>query len=198
VTSYTDVVTANVLRTLRDDAARLALGEILACEPDLVGLQEWGVSRHRLLRETGSVRWPFRRGARWRGTRRDAGRYVWVSSLPLLGGCPVGARADRFDLLDGRIAILGGFGRADRGAGLVREQLAMGRTVYALGDSNFDGLGLPRLTSAWMGRDDHPGTLAGSRRRIDDVHGPRAASSVTLLPNASDHRAVLVRRADIA
>jgi hypothetical protein len=258
VTGYTDVVTANVLRSLPHSDARLALQVILDGDPDLVGLQEWGVSRHRLLRETGRVHLPM---APWRGSRRTdhggTGRYVWVSSPPLLGGCPVGARMDRFDLIDSRITIIGGFGRADRNAGppaisvprivtiavladrqrdrvvsvvnyhltpgveaggryrpdrpllvarhraevrtvgrLVLEQLALGREVYALGDSNFDRLSLPRLVSAWEGRDDTTGTLVSTRRKIDDVHGPGPATSVTLLPNPSDHVAVLVRRAD--
>jgi hypothetical protein len=79
--------------------------------------------------------------------------------------------------------------------GLVAGLVAAGHAVYALGDSNFDGLRLPGLTSAWEGREDSPGTF-GEHRKIDDVHGPGPALSVTLLSSPSDHRAVLVRRAD--
>ncbi|QIX27169.1 hypothetical protein ncot_11585 [Nocardioides sp. JQ2195] len=78
---------------------------------------------------------------------------------------------------------------------LVDEQLALGHTTYAVGDSNFDGLRLDGLTSAWEGRDDQPGTL-GPRRKVDDVFGPGPAVSVRLLENASDHKAVLVQRPD--
>jgi hypothetical protein len=83
--------------------------------------------------------------------------------------------------------------RIDR---LVGEQLSLGRVVYAMGDSNFDGLRLAGLTSAWDGRDDDTGTLVASRRKIDDVHGPGPATTVSLLSNDSDHRAVVVRRCD--
>jgi hypothetical protein len=253
--SHTVVATANVLCTLRRDEARTALRGVLDAGPDLVGLQEWGLSRRRLLRETGSLQLVAPPGVCF--PRRAAlGRldYVWVS--PVLGGCAVGARADRFEPLDCRVRLLAGVGRSDRGARslpvspprfatvavfrdrqrdetvclldfhltpgvqsagryredrpllsarhrrevrtlsrLAGEQLALGRAVYAVGDSNFDGLRLPGLTSAWDGRERDPGTL-GPRRKIDDVHGPGPATSVTLLASASDHKAVVVRRAD--
>ena len=109
----TTVATANVLYTLGHPEARTALGDVLALEPDLVGLQEWYPSRARLLRETGRVRivpWRSRRLG-WRaGTAPDG--YVW--HLPLLGGCVVGARADRYDLLRFGGVVLSGPGRADR------------------------------------------------------------------------------------
>jgi hypothetical protein len=256
MSGHTDVATANVLRSLPRDAARRALRDILALEPDLVGLQEWGMSRDLLLRETGSVRLP---GGLVTGRAQSGqpGRYTWVSSPPLLGGCPVGARSDRFELLDTRFEAVGRFGRVDRSAGpppvavprivtlavfrdlrrdrivsvvnfhltprvqargryredrpllvarhraevrrldrLVGEQLSLGRVVYALGDSNFDGLRLVGLTSAWEGRDDETGTLVASRRKIDDVHGPGPVTAVLLLTTDSDHRAVVVRRPD--
>lgn len=230
----TTVATANVLRSLRRGPAGQALGDLLALEPDLVGLQEWGVSRRRLLR----VRGPG---------------YEWVT--PVLGGCPVGARAERYDVLRSSSRALGWVGRSDPGVRsvpvlpvrfatvavlldrhtrrevtvvnfhlvpgvqrkgryredrpllvgrhrrevralvrVVEEQLSRGGEVYATGDSNFHGLRIPGLTSAWEGRDDAPGTL-GSRRRIDDVHGPGPATSVALLTSASDHKAVVVTRA---
>jgi hypothetical protein len=195
----------------------------------------------------------------WSPTSSDSrnGACPATGSPPLLGGCPVGARSDRFELLDTRFQVVGGFGRVDRNAGppplavprivtlavfrdapadrivsvvnfhltprvqargryredrpllvarhraevrrldrLVGEQLRLGRVVYALGDSNFDGLRLEGLTSAWDGRDVETGTLVASRRKIDDVHGPGPATTVSLLTNESDHRAVVVRRPD--
>jgi hypothetical protein len=255
VPSQTVVATANVNRALDRRDARAALADVLQLEPDLVGLQEWNATRLPLLRETGSVGVVpdvrIRLGSV--GTRRSSG-YVW--SAPLVGGCPVGARADRFDLLGTRVRLLSRFGRADRPdhpwgseaprlatIGIYRdktvdrtvclvnyhlvpgvqargryredrplvvarhrrevatlqrildEQLDRGRVVYAVGDANFDGLRLRGLTSAWEGREADPGTL-GPRRKIDDVHGPGPASSVTLLTNRSDHKAVIVRRED--
>ena len=76
---------------------------------------------------------------------------------------------------------------------LVDGLLARGHVVHALGDSNFDGLRLRGLTSAWEGRHDEPGSL-GPRRKVDDVlSAPGQASAVTRLTNDSDHQAVIVK-----
>jgi hypothetical protein len=72
---------------------------------------------------------------------------------------------------------------------IVQVHRALGHVVYAAGDSNFDGFRLDDLTSAWAGRADEPGTFG--RRRIDDVHGPGPATSVRVVTNPSDHKAVL-------
>jgi hypothetical protein len=256
----TVVATANVLYKLPLEDARQVLSGVLEFEPDLVGLQEWNPPRYRLLRETGSVMWlppvgarPWGRHGQRRRTEQSSG-YRWVT--PFIGGCAVGARADRFELLECRARLLSRPGRAERPdhwlslepprvatvavwserdgdrtvclinyhlapgvqrageyrgdrpvlvarhrrevravEGLVQRHLALGHVVYALGDSNFDGLRLSTLESAWQGREAEPGTL-GARRKVDDVHGPGAATEVTLLGNASDHRAVLVKRVD--
>jgi endonuclease/exonuclease/phosphatase family metal-dependent hydrolase len=254
VSGHTVVATANILRDLRRADARSALEVVLDHGPDLVGLQEWGVSRRRLLAETGELR-PRLLAGRLPAMRSAApGDYLWAS--PVLGECPVGARSDRFELLRVDVRPIAGPALADAGARavpvvppravtvavfgdkrsertvavvnyhltpgvqargryrtdrprlvgrhrhevrvltrVVQQQLADGHTVYAVGDSNFDGLRLPGLTSAWEGREDEPGTL-GPRRKIDDVHGPGPAEAVTLLSSASDHKAVLVRRPD--
>lgn len=237
MTGRTVVVTANVLRTLRERDAAEALRGVLRDRPDLVGLQEWDVRRRRVLK------------------RQASPDYVWVGSV--LGECPIGARADRFELLERRFRLLAWFGRSDRGARpvpivplrlatvarlldrrgdrtvsvinfhltpgvqargeyrsdrprlvahhrreveslgrLITEEQALGHTVYAMGDSNFDGLRLPGVTSAWQGRESGPGTL-GSRRKIDDVFGPGPAESVSLLSSASDHKAVVAVRRDL-
>ena len=250
MTSQTLVATANVNRALGRGDARAALADVLRHEPDLVGLQEWNLTRLPLLRETGSV--GVVPDVRLRVGRSSG--YVW--SAPLVGGVPVGARADRFKLLGSRVRVLSRLGRADRpdhpwGAEaprlatigiyrdktldrtvclvnyhlipgvqalgryrddrplavarhqrevaavqrIVDEQLDEGRVVYAVGDANFDGLRLNGLTSAWEGRETDPGTL-GPRRKIDDVHGPGPASSVTVLTSRSDHKAVIVGRED--
>src|SRR6478736_6302626 len=113
MTPGTTVATANVLYTLGPADARRALGDVLARRPDLVGLQEWYPSRFRLLRETGRVRpVPFIGAGPGRRSRRRMGDYLW--NLPLVGGCVVGARADRYDLLSCRARLLTGPGRADR------------------------------------------------------------------------------------
>jgi hypothetical protein len=255
MTGQTVVATANVLYQLGNHEAREALAAVLETAPDLVGLQEWQLTRYRLLRETGSVQLTPRLGpAHRRPTKPPATGYHWVA--PLLGGCAVGARAGRFELVECRSRTLSGPGRAERpdhwlnleppriatvatyhdndrdrtvclvdyhlapgvqargryrddrpvlGArhrrevrnlqAIVDEQLTAGHVVYAVGDSNFDGLRLSGITSAWQGREDAPGTL-GSRRKIDDVHGPGPASSVQLLTSASDHKALIVARTD--
>ncbi len=250
----TDVVTANVLCSLRAWDALDALRGVLDLEPDLVGLQEWRTRRLRLLRGTGPVRVTAPGLPSPARVRAAASGYLWVTSL--LGDCVVGARSDRFELVSARSPVLGWFGRSDRGARplpvlaprlatvavyrdrrlrrdvsvvsyhlvpgvqargvyrsdrpllvarhraevgrlnrVVAAELALGRTVYAVGDSNFDGLRVDGLTSAWDGRGDEPGTF-GPHRKIDDVHGPGPAVAVTLLSSASDHKTVLARRED--
>jgi hypothetical protein len=248
-----DVVTANILFTLGNADARASLRGVLAAAPDLVGLQEWHPSRYRLLRETGRVGPVPEKGSTHRGDGRGhVSGYLW--NAPLLGGCAVGARADRFTLLECRARLLSPVQHADRPdrwlgvepprlatvavyldrdldrtvclidyhltpgvqvkgryreerpilsarhrrevrnlESIVSEHLALGHVVLAVGDSNFDGVRLAGLSSAWDGREGEPGTL-GPRRKVDDVHGPGPAASVTLLSNASDHKAVLVRR----
>lgn len=252
--SDTVVATANVRCTLTAVGARLALREVLASAPDLVGLQEWSPRRWRLLGETGRVGLVPQAGAALGSPRGPGDGYLW--NAPLLGGCVVGARADRYELLRCRARLLSGPGRADRDgqvlglepgrlataavyrdrhsgrtvalvayhlvsgvqvAGayrrdrprladrhrrevdrlrlLVEALLAEGHVVHAVGDSNFDGLRLPGLTSAWETRADAPGTL-GPRRHVDDVHGPGPAVTVVPVRTPSDHVALLVRRRD--
>ena len=87
------VATANVLDALDRVDARAAVATVLAEEPDLVGLQEWGWWRRSLLPQTD---------------------YAWFT--PLYGGNPVGARRDRFTFLGARVHLLAGFGWSDRGA----------------------------------------------------------------------------------
>ena len=69
-----------------------------------------------------------------------------------------------------------------------------GHAVYAAGDANLDGLRLAGLTSAWEGREDHPGTIGKATRKLDDVHGPGPATEVELIWTPSDHRAVVATR----
>lgn len=87
------VATANVLRDLDDRAAGAALGAVLAEEPEIVGLQEWGPRRRRLLRAHPS--------------------YAWIS--PLYGENALLCRADRYALVGARHVLVGGLGWADPG-----------------------------------------------------------------------------------
>ena len=91
VSGETVVATANVLYTLGPVQARTALKSVLDHAPDLVGLQEWGLSRRRLLRTPD---------------------YVWTT--PILGACPVGARAARFEPIESRTGMLAGCLRAEK------------------------------------------------------------------------------------
>ena len=109
--STTVVASANVLYKLPAGDARTALTEVLAHEPDLVGLQEWYVSRLRLLRRFGDVKVVPSLGTGLLQRPRDAA-YHWVSALA--GGNVVGARADRFDPVSARVEFVSGFGRSDR------------------------------------------------------------------------------------
>jgi len=106
----TRVASANVLYTLGWGDAREALRQVLAEGPDLVGLQECYANRIPLLRETGTVRTVP--GVAITLPRRRPPTYHWVSSLAC--GNVVGARADRFDLLEAKAVVLSGFGKSDR------------------------------------------------------------------------------------
>ncbi|MCZ4499258.1 MAG: hypothetical protein JWQ74_1811 [Marmoricola sp.] len=109
----TSVATANLLYTLpRADAGR-ALEAVLAEKPDLVGLQEWYVTRLPLLRRTGTVRLVAPLGLPGIPVpSAGAPRYHWVTTLA--DGNAVGARADRFDLVQGRSLLIDPIGRGDR------------------------------------------------------------------------------------
>ncbi len=250
----TTVASANILYKLRPADARTALEQVLDVEPDLVGLQEWYVSRLGLLRGYGDVKVIPALGTQLLERPRDPA-YHWVSAVA--GGNVVGARAARFDRISSRVVFVSGFGRSDRPdralgiepprvvtVGVFRDRLedrtvAMmsyhltpgvevdaayhparprlearhrrdvrrlekliaehqraGHVVYAVGDSNFDSLRLAGLTSAWEGREQHPGTIGTGTRKLDDVHGPGPATSVTLLSTPSDHKALVAVRAD--
>lgn len=105
----TTVASANVLFSLDRRQAYAALAGVLAHEPDLVGLQEWYPPRLGLLRRTGSVTLlPSRLTVP--GSR---GAYRWAA--PLLGGCAIGVRTDRYQPLSWRQVVLSRPGRADRG-----------------------------------------------------------------------------------
>ncbi len=250
----TTVASANIQSSLDAEHARRALRSVLDLRPDLVGLQEWYPVRFRILLDSGSPGLVPHLGARWPHREAAGGTLSYLWNVPLLGGCAVGARADRFELVrcwsrllsrpgfadreehrrtlePGRAATLSVYRdlfldrtvclvnfhlvsgvqtgvryRFDRPVltarhrqevqvlrALVREQLALGHVVHATGDSNFDGLRIPGLTSAWEGRELHAGTL-GPRRKVDDVHGPGLAEAVNVVTTASDHHAVVARR----
>jgi len=250
----TSVATANLLYTLPRPAAVRMLDAVLDEQPDLVGLQEWYVSRLTLLRRTGSVRLalPFRLPGITVPSSGPA-RYHWVCTLA--DGNAVGARADRFDRVEGRSVLIDPLGRADRAdrflrtepprfvavgifcerstgttfaltsyhltphvenhgeyrtdlpllvarhqrevralADLVAELQASGHVTYAVGDANFDRQQIPGVTSAWLGREQEPGTWGTGTRKLDDVQGPGPAASVRLVETGSDHRAVVAVR----
>jgi hypothetical protein len=122
----TEVAAANVSSTLGRADARSALHLVLGLAPDLVALQEWPLTRLGLLRESGTATtvpplWP---GPRRRDpVARDG--YVW--SAPVVGGCAVGARSDRYDLLGVRLRLLSRPGLGDRSPG--RRTLEPGRVA---------------------------------------------------------------------
>jgi hypothetical protein len=107
----TAVASANILYKLGPHDAYAALAQVLADAPDLVGLQEWYVSRLALLRQFGDVTVVPALGTQFLRRPRDPA-YHWVSAVA--GGNVVGARAERFDLVSSRVAFVSGFGRSDR------------------------------------------------------------------------------------
>lgn len=107
----TTVASANILYKLRGHDAYAALTQVLDQQPDLVGLQEWYVSRLTLLRQFGDVRVVPALGTQLL-RRPPHPAYHWISAVA--GGNVVGARADRYDLVSSRVAFVSGFGRSDR------------------------------------------------------------------------------------
>ena len=79
------VATANVRDALPRGKALRTLRLVADQVPDLIGLQEWSILRRRLLHEA-------------------APRYDWHA--PVVGGCPVGVRRDRFEVLRRRTRVL--------------------------------------------------------------------------------------------
>lgn len=102
------IVTANTLFKLPRAKAREVLADVLAPAPDLVGLQEWYVDRLPLLLPSGSVRIAPGLPVSVPGGRD----YHWITGLG--GGNAVGARRDRFDLLEAHQPWLDGPGPTDR------------------------------------------------------------------------------------
>lgn len=240
------VASANVEVRLPATDRGACLDGILAEEPDVVGLQEFFVTKARTLSAYGEVRLspgPL-------DFDDDPGRFVWLGAT--FGDCVVGLRTDRFavesvhplrlsrpgraenpmrrwGIEPPRTSVLvrcrvlesarplsvisfhlvpgvqsGGAYRQDRPKlvarhraeaarldAVVSRELALGRTVLAMGDSNFDGFAIPGLTSAWAGH-ERPGTHGS--RTIDDVFGPGRSEDVWTVKNASDHDAVFAAR----
>ena len=125
---------------------------------------------------------------------RVVDRTVALLSFHLTSGVQAGGRyRSERPLLTARHRV-----EVRRLAGIVAEHERAGHVVYAVGDSNFDGLRLPGLTSAWDGREYEPGTLGEGRRKVDDIHGPGRAHEVRRLVTPSDHQAVLASRFDVS
>jgi len=159
------VATANVQASLGRAAARETLVQVLAHEPDLVGLQEWHPwfpSRWRLLREFPDFRW----------------------FAPRLGGCAIGMRRDRFEDPDRRTVWLSRPGRADRSGRLLGLEPArrasvvtcreLGFVVYHLasqvqGDDDAYRTDRPRLVAR------HEREAAVLRALVGDLVGPTYA-----------------------
>jgi hypothetical protein len=111
----TTVVTANLLYTMPARDAAAALDAVLAPGPDLVALQEWYLPRLGILRRRGRVRLDPALGlppVPVPGGRGPGPRYHWVATLA--DDNVVGARADRYDLLEARSVLLIGPARSER------------------------------------------------------------------------------------
>jgi endonuclease/exonuclease/phosphatase family metal-dependent hydrolase len=169
------VATANVLYKLGRDDARTALRQVLDAGPDLVGLQEWYVVRAGLLRELGDVR--FVPGLTL--PRRDPA-YHWVSSVA--GGNVVGARADRFDLVEARAPFVSWFGRSDRPDRFLHTEPPRETTVGIFRDRVAGGTVAiisyhltPGVERDGAYRSDRPLLVARHRREVQRLEGLVAA-----------------------
>ena len=122
-----------------------------------------------------------------RGEERSTGRRLAVVGYHLVHGVQQAGRyrGDRPALADRHRAEVA------RLSCEVDRLRAEGNLVLALGDSNFHGLRLPGLASAWASSGSEEGTLG--RRQVDDVHATWAPTSLATLETPSDHRALVVR-----
>ena len=150
----TVVASANILYKLDPDDARAALTQVLEARPDLVGLQEWYVTRLRLLRGFGDVRVV----PGWRTGGNDPA-YHWVSAVA--GGNVVGARADRFEPVSARVVFLSGIGRSDLPDRFLRLEPPREVTIGVFRDLARD------RTVALLGYHLVPGVQAGAEYRAD-------------------------------
>lgn len=149
------MATANVLQTLGRPDAFATVAAVLERRPDVVGLQEWYPSRF--------------------GLGRHFEDYEWF--LPLLGGCAVGSRRDRFVRLSRRSRLLSPPGRADRdgrrwglepprlASVVIHRDLESGGTV-ALVDYHL----VSQVQVADRYRDDRPELVARHRRETGALH----------------------------
>ena len=108
----TVVATANVLGRLGRAEAREAVAAVLEHRPDLVALQEWHPWRAGLL--------------------GGFDEYAW--KVPLLGGCAVGARRERYALVSHSSRMLSPPGRADREGRVLGLEPARVATIMVLRD----------------------------------------------------------------
>ncbi|MFT4262010.1 MAG: endonuclease/exonuclease/phosphatase family protein [Nocardioides sp.] len=116
---------------------------------------------------------------------REAARTVGVASFHLVPGSQArGAyRADR-----PRVSARH-HSEHERLQAVVDDLLKRCPAVWVMGDSNFHGLELGGVHSAWPSYGGSEGTL-GSHRRIDDVFSTERTSRVGLLTSDSDHKFV--------
>lgn len=95
------LATHNVKITLDDTDAAACLNAVLAYEPDVIGLVEWGRARRKILAATGTVVAAPRLRALFR--KHPADGLVWVYPI---GGQPVGVRADKYEVLTVRRLVI--------------------------------------------------------------------------------------------
>jgi hypothetical protein len=150
------VATANVLGSLGRREASRAVALVLEHRPDLLALQEWHPWRAGVLRRFDDYRW----------------------YQPLLGGCAVGGRKDRFAPMSRGTRLLSRPGRADRdgrplgveparlASRVIQRDLETEGTVALIGYhlvSQVQGAGRYR-------EDDRPRLVARHRRETTALH----------------------------
>jgi hypothetical protein len=165
--TQTVVGTANVLVSLGRREAAAAVAALLAHRPDLVALQEWHPWRGGILRRFPDYRW----------------------HQPVLGGCVVGARRDRFEVVSRGSRPLSAAGRADRSdrlLGLEPPRRAAVAVHHDLHTGARVALASYHLASQVQGDDDgyrehdRPALVARHRREVAAL--VRVVSGLAVVP----------------
>ncbi len=102
------IATSNVYVELDNAGAAKALDQVLATDPQILGLQEWSRSRRKILRKKARVvLFPATaRHLRKRGLARAYPAAGMVFAYPALGGQPVGVDAGYGEILSARRILL--------------------------------------------------------------------------------------------
>jgi hypothetical protein len=158
------IATANVRDALPASEARESLRLVADQVPDLIGLQEWSILRRRLLHEA-------------------APRYAWCS--PVLGGCAVGVRRDRFEVLRRRTRVLSRPGWGARVPGKWRPEPGRVAGIVVCRDRDSDRT-IAMISFHLVPGVQHRGEYRQERRHLVQRHRHEAAQLGRLVTELMD------------